>query len=359
MDALAQRLIPSGEARLGWGGMDMFIQQQVRRDDPRLSRLHDHFRSNLDQIIRMGTNAGAKVIVSTMVSNLRDWPPFGSLHRPKISQGRLDEWQRLYELGIKMEKSQDPDAAVRYYAKAAEIDDEFAELHYRWARCSLAKGDIDDAKARFVLARDLDTLRFRTDSRFNSIIRKVTSGYPTNVVRLLEAEDEFNARSPYRIVGNEFLYEHVHFTFAGNYLLARLFADQIASFLEAGHGSTTSGNVDWLSEAECATRLAYTETQRYEISSLLLRRFHEPVYRRQLEYQERLNALQREVAQLRAAAKPAARRRGLDACREAIARSPNDWVLHDLAARLLTALEEYSEAEKEWLEVARLLPHCP
>jgi len=357
MDVAAQRLVPSPEAKKGWGGMDMFLEQQVRRDDPRLMTLHDHFKSNLADIIDFGTGSGAKVIVSTMVSNLRDWPPFGSMHRPGLSDGQLKEWETLYSLAINAEQNRNFTEAIRNLTLAAQIDNEFAELHFRWGRCSLATGNLDEAKVHFVLARDLDTLRFRTDSHLNELIRKVAGGSSSGSVRLVDAEKEFNARSPDQIVGSQFLYEHVHFTFAGNYLLARLFADQIAAFLSATEPKGASANAQWLSENDCAARLAYTDTQRYEIANLLLRRYEEPIYRRQLEYNERFKRQQLEVAELRTASKPTARRRGLDACRQALARNPNDWVLHDLSARLLTALEEYDSAEKEWLQVAKLIPH--
>lgn len=359
MDSLAQQFVQSTEAHKGWGGMDMFLENQVRRDDPRLNRLYAHFAKNLGQIISMGTNSGAKVIVSTMVSNLRDWPPFSSMHRPGLGTEQLKEWEALYGLGIAAEKNGHFDEAIRNYTLAAKIDGEFAELHFRLARCYLAKGNPAEAKTHFVLARDLDTLRFRTDSRLNELIRQVASACPTNLVRLIDAENEFNARSPNQIVGNQFLYEHVHFTFAGNYLLAKLFAEQIAKLLGAPKATNGMSASNWLSEPECALRLAYTDTQRYEIANLLLRRFEEPIYRRQLEHSDRIRRQQQEVAELRNAAKPTARRRGLDACRQALATRPNDWVLHDLCARLSLALAEYDQAELEWREVARLIPHSP
>lgn len=357
LDAAAQRLVPSPEARKGWGGMDMFLEQQVRRDDPRLMTLHDHFRKNLTDIIGLGTGSGAKVIVSTMVSNLKDCPPFGSMHRPGLSDGQLKDWEKLYSLATAAEQNRNFSEAIRNYALAAQIDNEFAELHFRWGRCSLATGNLDDAKVHFVLARDLDTLRFRTDSHLNELIRQIAGGSISGPVRLMDAEKEFNARSPDQIAGSQFLYEHVHFTFAGNYLLARLFADQIATFLSAAETKAASSNAQWLSESDCAARLAYTDTQRYEIANLLLRRYEEPIYRRQLEYNERFKRQQLDVADLRTASKPTARRRGLEACRQALARNPNDWVLHDLCARLLTALEEFDSAEKEWQQVAKLIPH--
>ena len=61
--------------------MQMFAKNQVRQDDPRMPTVYAHFQRNLDDILRMGVDSGAKIVLSTVASNLKDCPPFGSLHR--------------------------------------------------------------------------------------------------------------------------------------------------------------------------------------------------------------------------------------------------------------------------------------
>lgn len=68
-----------------WEGMEMFLQQQVRQDDPKMKAVYHHFEQNLTDIIRAGTRSGTRVIVSTVGGNLRDCAPFASLHRPDLS----------------------------------------------------------------------------------------------------------------------------------------------------------------------------------------------------------------------------------------------------------------------------------
>ncbi len=41
-----------------WGGMEMFLHQQVRADDPRMGAVYDHFARNLSDIIRVGRHGG-------------------------------------------------------------------------------------------------------------------------------------------------------------------------------------------------------------------------------------------------------------------------------------------------------------
>lgn len=357
LEAARQRLRPSGDAAQGWGGMTMFLGEQVRRDDPRLAVLRDHFQRNLEDLIALGTSGGARLVVSTMVSRLRDWPPFGSLHRADLTEAQRLEWEQYYQAGVAAETAGDLPGAIRSHEQAAKIDPEFAELQFRWGRACLAAGQPAEARAHLVLARDFDTLRFRTDSSLNDTIRQTVAQHTGGDIRLLDAEKAFDRHSTNGIPGQEWLHEHVHFTFAGNYLLARLFAEETAAVLPPSARPQSSAVPDWLSEAECAARLGFTDSQRYEIANVIGRRFEEPIYLRQPGYAERFGRVQQELADLRGAAKPSGRRRALEVCRKALASSPDDWVLHDLTARLLGGLDDYAAAEGEWRAVARLIPH--
>lgn len=358
LDQWLQRLSPSSEAALGWGGMSMFMSQQVRRDDPRLESLNRHFQRNLSDLIALGTDAGAQVVVSTMVSRLRDWPPFGSLHRVGLTEADRVQWEQFYNAGVTAQTNSAFEAAIRNYESAARLDETYAALHFQWGASCLALGQTNEAKTHLALARDLDTLRFRTDSRHNESIRQTVARRAGRGIRLLDAERHFERESRHGIPGEELLYEHVHFTFEGNYLLARLFADEVAAMLPNPAAPQSQPPAAWLSIGECAARLGYTDSQRYEIAKVVRRRFDEPIYRQQLGHAERLRQLDDELASLRGHAKPVARRRAMEVCRQASASNPGDWMLHELTARLLVGLDDSSAAEAEWREVARLIPHA-
>lgn len=357
LDAALQSLGGLGRNTNGWTGMDMFLEQQVRASDPRLPRLESHFRRNLDEIIRLGTSSGAQVVVSTMASRLRDWPPFGSLHRAGLSAEDLAQWQVRFAAGVAAETRGDATNAVREFEAAAKLDAEHAELQYRWGRCDLALGQVAEARSHLVLARDLDSLRFRTGTRLNRVIRETVQAHREPYVRLLEAEAQFADRSPHGIPGEEWFHEHVHLTFAGNYLLARLFAEELESALAAKLGAAPASTPAWPDESACAARLGYTANQEYEVGVLIRRRFGEAIYRSQPGHAERYAALEKRLAELRLQTKPTARRQALQLCRDASARVPDDWVLHDLTARLLVALDDLGGATTEWRRVTELVPH--
>ena len=98
----------------------MFLDQQVRQDDPRMAKVYAHFERNLREIVK---SAGTRVILSTVASNVEGFPPFAG-----------KEAEEQFRLG--------------YYEKA----------------------------------RDLDTLRFRADSRINEIIRTTAKDSGTGLI---------------------------------------------------------------------------------------------------------------------------------------------------------------------------------
>ena len=99
-------------------------------------------------------------------------------------------------------------------------------------------GDFARAQQHFLRGRELDTLRFRADSKINDINRTVAAA---TGAELVDAESIFAKGSPDRLIGSELVYEHVHLTPEGNYLLARAMFLQIASKLPSQTGHVLEG----------------------------------------------------------------------------------------------------------------------
>jgi hypothetical protein len=198
-----------------WGGMKMFLDQQVRADDPRMATVYDHFQRNLADIIRTGERAGAGIVVSTVAVNLKDCAPFASEHRPGLSGPDKAKWELLYQLGIKAQAAGNEQAAAEQFQAAAQLDDSFAELRFRQGECALALNQPQPAQRYFQAARDLDTLRFRCDSKLNDLIRQDLSQRKHEHTLLADAEQRFAEQSPDGLPGENLFYEHVHLNFDG------------------------------------------------------------------------------------------------------------------------------------------------
>ena len=316
---LGQLLSDTGKPRTEWRGMEMFLDKQVRADSPRLAPAYRNFESNLRDMAATARDAGANVLLSTIATNLRDSAPFSSLHRQGLNADPLAAWSSLVKQGDAFEKTGAFADALQAYAAAARIDDQFAELHFRMARCQWALGDFAAAKQHYVRARDLDTLRFRADSQINDVIRKV-GGSEGSQVKLLDIETLFFANTSDGIIGGELLYDHVHFTPLGNYLFARAAFEQIVPLLPAG---TRSSATDPLSEGECERLLAFTSHDRTRVAAEMADRLQRPPFTQQLTHLGQLQSLM-----LRASAPPESPQDTAAQYQWAISQDPSDLTLH-------------------------------
>ena len=95
------------------------------------------------------------------------------------------------------------------------------------ARSLEAAGSINEARKYYHQALDLDALRFRADSKINTITRKIGEAGGKNVV-FFDAQAELDVLAEAGVSGSDYFFEHVHLTFKGNYQLALLFAERIS-----------------------------------------------------------------------------------------------------------------------------------
>ena len=282
---IGQFLSKVGTQKKEWRGMEMFLDKQVRENSPLMQYSYANFEQNLRDTVAVAHKSGARVIISTVATNLKDCGPFSSLHRENLSQDDLRSWTTLVQQGADLESTRSFADALKAYQAATKIDDQYAELEFRIARSLWMQGDYASAKQHYLRARDLDTLRFRADSKINDINRSVAS--PSSGAELVDADAIFSKESPNGIIGSELVYEHVHMTPLGNYLLARAMFLQIASKLpsESGHPLTEA---DVPSEAECEQLLAFTGHDRSRIATEMLDRLQKPPFTNQLNHSDQV-----------------------------------------------------------------------
>ncbi|MGA9641871.1 MAG: hypothetical protein WBQ72_10775 [Terriglobales bacterium] len=290
---IGQLLTKVGAQKKEWGGMEMFLDKQVPASAPEMKYVYQNFERNLRDTVEAARSTGARVIVSTVATNVKDCAPFASMHREGLAPDDLQRWNRLVEQGAELESGRSYEEALKAYQMASQIDDQYAELEFRMARAQWMIGDYAGAKANFERARDLDTLRFRADGRINEINRRV--GGAAAGAELVDAEKLFSHESPNGVTGSDLVYEHVHMTPLGNYLLARAMFLQIAKKMPNAATGATADAV--LSEAECEQRLAFTPHDRTRIAGEMLERLQKPPFTNQLNHAEQMLrlAMQAEV----------------------------------------------------------------
>jgi tetratricopeptide (TPR) repeat protein len=361
LNNLVTAFVPDEKAPAGWGGMAMFLKHRLSIDDPRLPVVYDHFQQNLNDICRAAIGANARVVLSTVGVNLKDSAPFASLHRKGLNAGDLARWDKLYNAGVAAETARNYPQAIATYNSAAKIDDQFADLRFRLARCYLATGEYAKAKLEYQQARDLDVVRFRTSSQLNNIIRTTAGSEEMKASKLLELADTerlFEAQSPYGIPGANLFYEHVHMNFHGNYLIARSVLEKTERYLNPPPAGTP-GASPVLPEAECARRLALTPVDRYNILSTLIGGAQAPPFTNQLDHADQMARAEQEQASLRVAIDSGGYDNSVAQYRQALQRRPDDWMLHKGLADLLLPMGNVGEAVEHLEAMQRLLPHSP
>jgi tetratricopeptide (TPR) repeat protein len=343
-----------------WGGMEMFLKQRMHRNDPRMATVQDHFRNNLDDIIRMGDEAGTKVFVGTVAVNLRDCPPFASMHR-SLTRKEGPSFENPFVQGVELMASNRFTEAYALFNRVPRStsvrgEDEFAELFYHLAQCELALGSKATARTNFNLAKEFDQLRFRADDQINASIRLHASNKHTPE-KLVDVERWMMAASSNGIAGAEFFYEHVHFNFNGTYLLTRAFFDELVKTLPpsiTAHGVAGTPSIE-----DCARRLAWTDWERLQVFEEVCQRLQRAPFTQQYGHMARDVEWKRQIDELNASLTPKRIQQIADDYAAALRVGPSDWVLHENYARFLEAHGETARALEEWREVIRLLPHDP
>jgi tetratricopeptide (TPR) repeat protein len=164
--------------------MDQVIgDTNILYGSPAYERGKPQFENNLRDILRKAGKAGVPVLISELVSNIRDHEPFVS----KV---------------------------------AADLPP--ADTVYQQARQLEAKGNITAAREAYYRAKDLDTLRFRAPEDFNHVIHQVADEYAVPVVPM---RAYFEAASPNGIIGNNLMVDHLHPNIEGNFILSKAFLD--------------------------------------------------------------------------------------------------------------------------------------
>ena len=284
---IGQLVTKLGTQKQEWRGMELFLDKQVPASSPRMRQTYANFEENLRETIAVARHAGAQVIVSTVATNLKDCAPFASLHRDGLGADQLGSWSLLVQQGSELEGANSYTEALKAYTAAEAIDDQYAELEFRIARSLWKLGEVKAARGHFARARDLDTLRFRADSRINEINRSVAGADPG--VTVVDSDALLAGASSDGIIGSDLIYEHVHLTPEASYLLARAIFSQVLKNLPAEAGAASASEAP--SEAECERRLSLTRFDRSRLAAEMLRRLQKPPFTHQLNHSEQLGHL--------------------------------------------------------------------
>ena len=342
-----------------WKGMEMFLENQVQLNDPSLEITYKNFNDNLERLNQISQNNDIKVIYSTVVSNLKDCPPFNSVHRTDINLSDRQLWDELYASGSALEKDGEFNAAITKYLEAAKIDSQYADLHFRLGRCYWHTGDFAKAGASYKRAMEYDANRFRADNRINNIIHHAARAKP-GITFLSDVLQEIEQKSPHGVPGNEFLLEHVHLNFKGNYQVARAILYQIEHIFSDDLKDQRIDETVQLSDSLCAAHLVYNKAEHHRILDLVLNKFiKQPPFTNQLYHVETIKYLEDALDSLQHIIRGQDSNHTINAYENAIRKRPADWWLHFKFAEYLADnnVGDYGKAADHFQFVINTIPH--
>ena len=346
---MRRKLRGSDNQAAAWGGMGMFLRNQIPPDSPLKETVYRNFQKNLDDIVRAGIKSGAKVLLNSVAVNLKDCPPFAAWTNSLLSAVDRAQFDQLYARGLQAAAREEFAGAERLFAQAASLDAKSAELQFHWAECLLAQTNLAAAQDHFQLACDYDSLPFRADSRINAAIQAEREKVGSQSLIYLDTASVLAAGNSAGICGQETFFEHVHFDFDARYRLGRAWAEQIQQMLP---GNATA----WISQAVCEEKLGLSDWNRAQALHSMVERMQLPPLSSQANNAERRNALEARMVQLRArtiADNAASTQRGF---LKLLENRQEDFFLHQNFAVFLELVGDAVAAAAEWQRYRELLP---
>jgi tetratricopeptide (TPR) repeat protein len=341
-----------------WHAMEMFREKRIRADDPRMQVVYDHFERNLVDICRNAHRAGAPTVLCTMGANLKDNPPFASLHRLDLDPATEGRWQQLYQAGVSLAASGQFPEAIATLGQAAEIDDHYADLHYLLGRCYWSIGEYADAREQYALANEWDALRFRSDRRINDTIRQVAAAGAGLGIQLVDAEEAYrsNERTLHRTPGEELFYEHVHMNWEGTYLLAASVYQQVVTMLPDDILRRATGTLEAPSLRSCAERLVFTPWDRCRLFGQVSAMMNKPPFSDQLGHEEARESRRARLLKLQQDLTPQIMQQIMAVYLDAVRKMPNDLYIPQRLAQLLGEKGDAGKAEYLWRGLLERIP---
>lgn len=165
--------------------------QSIELNGPQYTLAMHQFESNMQAIVSKFEKKGIPVYIGSLVSNIKDQPPFVS-----IQEGTQPPAQTIFD-----------EANAAYSAKDYEI-----------------------AKERFTYAKDLDGLKFRAPSQINEIIYALADEHEN--VRYVPVQETFEQSSENGLIGNNLILEHLHPNQKGYFLIGTSFAKVLLQDLD-------------------------------------------------------------------------------------------------------------------------------
>ena len=182
-----------------------------------------NLRDNLRRVSQLCERVEVPLVLCTIVANDAGFAPVGSTEGDETWKAEVEQAAQVLTRGYVA--PEDAEDALQQLEQAAALSSEHAWLWYLQGRALERLGRDAEAQRAFRKARDLDTMPWRAPTAHNAVIRAVAAEHGAV---LADVEAAFADVAPAQGVGWEWMVDHVHFSVAGQALLARTVLHSIA-----------------------------------------------------------------------------------------------------------------------------------
>jgi Flp pilus assembly protein TadD len=209
--------------------------EDYHRDDEMRDAILNDYETSLLRMTNIGESAGAKMILVTPASNIRDFSPFKTEPSAGLSDADVKQVHMLKRVAKLAMDEEDYIRAETVAKEALTLDERDADLLYLYARALLALDRIDEARSAFTQARDEDICPLRALTPIGAIVSDIAQIKNTGFIDFDRIVNEHSANG---IPGSELFLDHVHPTIEGNKLLALAIVEEMTQEGMVSPGAT-------------------------------------------------------------------------------------------------------------------------
>ncbi len=170
-----------------------------------------HYRSNLERMISIARNSGAKIVFVAPASNEKDCSPFKSEPNPQLDEDERLHFQTLLDNAKQTSLEAEIEKTQNAYEACLAIDPEYPEINYRLGKLHFAAEQFDAADGYFQQAIDSDVCALRAVSDIVNTIREVAITKQVPIVDFdSRLHDLCRSEHGHACLGNEYFLDHVH-----------------------------------------------------------------------------------------------------------------------------------------------------
>jgi tetratricopeptide (TPR) repeat protein len=177
------------------------------------------FQNNLNLILEKCAGKNVPVILSNLVANIRDLPPFASAPPELMNEQVKNRFEAAVVHGDSLLARGLYAESVTAYRKALAHDSSSAQLWYKIGEAFAALHDSAAAAYYLYGAKDRDLIPFRASEEINDLI---IAAAPKHKARFVDMKAIFTQRSPQGLIGNNIMVDHL-IPSNGYYLMAPLY----------------------------------------------------------------------------------------------------------------------------------------